>query len=541
MSKNGKQNNRRFWRQEFQTVLANSDAFDLWDWRRAVKQVPQLGRLNRKARNEFPGQPGQDVFLSLYQERPEVQEKPPAGLEPLASLMKKAMETPAWLNLHADTTGDILTAAFGAKALVDEVFRNIPDEVKEEAMEHQRRVQEQQDAQEQAQDLRSMAEKFEQAAAEAGEGQEDGGQADADADAEGETEKLEQLAEDFNAQADQLEQVAEQMGAEAEASLETFDNLMDQFDARIRAAFNEAAETAGEEATDMAAFVKGFTEAAGGDPSNVPPDIAEKAMKALRDNENLKDLASLLGWAQRTVDAERRLSPHGGHELTGMTFGPLDLGRAAGQEIVALASEEDSPLYWDVLRRVVDNSVLLREYQGEEDEAGKGTMVLVRDESGSMIGAAHAMAVAIEWSMLNAARKDGRKFISIPFSGTNQFSVWEAPDSGKADPDGLLKHLSHFYGGGTEPYKPLLKALEIIEQRELKADILCLTDAAIAQAPDDFLDKLAAVKERVPLRIETVVIGSHAGRAEAWSDRTHLVNDLLGDREKLREAFQGVM
>lgn len=531
---------KMFWRENLESVL-EADAFDQWDWFRAVERVPQLHALNKRTAKEFTGQPGQDTFLSLYQDEPDLSQNPPAGTEPLSSLMKRAMVTPEWAALHEDTKGDILTAAFGAKALVDEVFRNLPDEVKEAAQEHKEAVKEQQRMEKEAEDLQATAEWMKEnlGGSEDGEAN-DGDAGDGDA-SDGDAELEETLAE-MEAAAEELTANAAAMDDQIENILDNFEDTADQFDARIRSAFNDAADQAGDEASDQAAYIRAFTEAAGGDPQNVSPDLAHKAMEAMAHNPYLKELAAQLGWAQRVVNAERRLSPYGGTELVGMTFGPLDLSRAAGQELVALAADEDNPLFWDVCKRVLDSAILLREYEGEEDHQGKGTMVLVRDESGSMAGVPHALAVAVEWALLDAARKDGRRFFSIPFSGTGQFQVWEAPEAGNPDPEGLLAHLAHFYNGGTEPYGPVERALELIEDNDLKADVLILTDGSFRNASFAFLSKLAAVKERVPLNIEAVVIGYYGtGGAEEWADRVHHVSDLVSDKEALREAFQGVM
>ena len=82
-----------------------------------------------------------------------------------------------------------------------------------------------------------------------------------------------------------------------------------------------------------------------------------------------------------------------------------------------------------------------------QEKQGRGPLIIVRDESGSMAGAPHAMAVALEWALLEIARRDNRPFYSIPFSGRGQYDVWYAGDN---DAQSLAEHLAHFYNGGTE-------------------------------------------------------------------------------------------
>jgi uncharacterized protein with von Willebrand factor type A (vWA) domain len=151
----------------------------------------------------------------------------------------------------------------------------------------------------------------------------------------------------------------------------------------------------------------------------------------------------------------------------------------AGFEYAALLSGDDI-LHLDWLRRAVDGGIRHRRYAGQEKQ-GRGPLVLVRDESGSMEGDPHATAVALEWALLEICRRDNRAFFSIPFSSSGQFHVWQAPRPGMPDPQGSLDHLAHFYNGGTEPYQPLLKAMELIAGGNLRADDLIITDGAFGE------------------------------------------------------------
>ena len=79
----------------------------------------------------------------------------------------------------------------------------------------------------------------------------------------------------------------------------------------------------------------------------------------------------------------------------------------------------DETLDADWLCRAVDSGILHRQYGGREQK-GRGPLIVVRDESGSMGGAPHALAVALEWALLEIAIRDKRLFYSIPFSGCDQ-------------------------------------------------------------------------------------------------------------------------
>ncbi|MBN1890113.1 MAG: VWA domain-containing protein, partial [Thermoflexales bacterium] len=250
-------------------------------------------------------------------------------------------------------------------------------------------------------------------------------------------------------------------------------------------------------------------------------------------------LAEMLGWARRMARAEWRKSPRGRAEMVGYKAHDLRPETMASVEWGGLLSGDEA-LEMDWTRRAVDGGVRHRHYEGEERQ-GRGPLVLVRDESGSMVGAPHSLAVALEWALLEIARRDRREFYSVPFSGTGQYHVWKAPSPAEPDPGSLLSHLSHFYGGGTEPYAPLAQALELIQSHNLRADILMITDDDFAEPPAEFLERLAEAKRRCPLRVVVVVVGADDAQARAFADKVTTVSDLVHDREQLRGAVAGVV
>lgn len=143
--------------------------------------------------------------------------------------------------------------------------------------------------------------------------------------------------------------------------------------------------------------------------------------------------------------------------------------------------------------------------------------------------------------MLEIACRDQRAFYSIPFSGRGQFEVWA--DSG-TNPHDLAEHLAHFYNGGTEPYGPLVAALETVQMvsDELqRADILVLTDGLFAEASQTFLETLAQVRQRDPIKIALVSVGADNLHAHAFADPVIHVDDLLKDRERLRSAIAAII
>jgi uncharacterized protein with von Willebrand factor type A (vWA) domain len=506
------------WRTPLETVW-KADRFDQADWLNASDSIPQLSTADQQAARDLCGHPVQDGFFGLFKANPQLAEDTTLSLQPLAELMKRGTETPEWARLRETTMGDSIAAGIGAQALVEEVLKSLPDEMKQQVQEQARSQQKASEAQSQAEALNTLAQMLS-----------DRAQGDAEIKAK---------AEEVQRQAIQSQAQAEQVQARADAARTAFQDALNARSAQMTAALNHAAESAREQAEDATQFVRSFSLAAGGDPIRVEPAMAQAAMQTLVQNPNLRRLADLLGWARKMVRGEWRKSPHGKTEMVGYSVQPLQPEHMAGFEYAALLSGDDT-LQLDWLRRAVDGGIRHRRYAGQERQ-GRGPLVLVRDESGSMEGEAHATAVALEWALLEICRRDNREFYSIPFSGNGQFHVWQAPRPGQPDPQGLLEHLAHFYNGGTEPYLPLTKALELIADGDLRADVLIITDGTFDEPPEDFLRRVAEVKQQHPLRLVAVLVGADDKQAQGFADKVISVEDLFNARERLRDVVTEIV
>jgi uncharacterized protein with von Willebrand factor type A (vWA) domain len=205
-------------------------------------------------------------------------------------------------------------------------------------------------------------------------------------------------------------------------------------------------------------------------------------------------------------------------------------------ELVSMiAFDPSSPVYLDFLCRALDGDLLHAQFEGD-DFAGRGPIVFLRDESGSMGGARRATACALQLALMTEARRENRRFVSIPFSDLGQFEIY---DPGiRPDPQGLVSHLDKTYGGGTEPYGPLTAAMQLIrEDPSLReGDILAITDGEFGQPPGTFLDELALARKEPGLKLIAVVINGHPGQAD-FADKVVMVSDIVRERERLAEAI----
>jgi uncharacterized protein with von Willebrand factor type A (vWA) domain len=201
-----------------------------------------------------------------------------------------------------------------------------------------------------------------------------------------------------------------------------------------------------------------------------------------------------------------------------------------------MAAGEDSPLHLDWVMRAMDNDVLHQKFESE-DKMGKGACVHVKDTSGSMQWSSRFdVATAIEYVLMQQMNKENRAFASIPFSGPGEFRIYSPgsnPDVGE-----MLAHLEFGYWHGTEPYAPIMKAIEIVKNDPSFKEgyILITTDGAFAPPPEDFLKALEEARVSPGVKVVAVVIDSDPGNAE-FADKVICIDDILAQKDKFSEAI----
>ena len=308
----------------------------------------------------------------------------------------------------------------------------------------------------------------------------------------------------------------------------------------MQAALSTGALNAATELTGLRRAAEAFGYRWGTGAGTGPARHEIEGLQALADllerSPHLRKLLELLGWAKRTLAAERRKSRHGREKFTHYRTQELDLETIAPEELLGLVEADPaSPLSLDFLRRALDGELLHRQYEGE-DQAGRGPFVMLVDKSGSMRGWPNATACALELALMKLALQQRRRFVSIPFSGQGQFEIYDP--GARPDPLKLVEHLETFYGGGTQPYAPLEAALRLVEEDpSLKeGDLMIITDGAFGTPPAGFLEHLETAREEPGLRLVAVLIKGHIGQAD-FADKVVMVENLFEDRERLAEAI----
>jgi uncharacterized protein with von Willebrand factor type A (vWA) domain len=501
---------RLFLLRDLRSVVAGADRLSYRAWAQGVEGCPSAAEENERAARTLGGEPVRDAFFLVTAPAPQLVETPPEGTEALHRLLGEAMATPGFQRLREAAGDDPVVAAYGAAAWVQELLAQLPQGVRE-VLREAAAQEEREKAQEELSRLQAILSSLE--------------------------ERGQSIPPELQERVQQAQERLQALREEAEAKTALAMAALREREAEVRAALSHAAAAAATEAREFEASVRGFDLSAGGE-GRVSPQAARAWKELLVRLPHLRQLARELGWARRLVAGLYRQSPRGRTEMVGYRLEAPRPEEMAPWELALMMGP--APARLDFFRRAAEGEVWHRRFQGRE-RMGRGPLVVVRDESGSMQGAPHTLAVALEWALLEICRRERRPFVSICFSGPGQVRLFRAPE--RPDHRGLLAHLSHFYGGGTEPYQALVLALQEVERApELRrADILLISDARFSPPPREVIARLEETRRRRPLRVAAILVGAEPGPLGRLASPVVRVQDLLRERDALATAIAAVV
>jgi uncharacterized protein with von Willebrand factor type A (vWA) domain len=316
---------------------------------------------------------------------------------------------------------------------------------------------------------------------------------------------------------DQIKQaVAEKYGAigvadQAAANQTPMSAAGAQCIAAAAKAGNDAAEAMG----SLPTFGSGFGQ---GEPTYESPEQALSIAEAWANSANLKAMAELFGRMDRHIRFQRANRVVGGNdEIVDIKFGD-DLSRIVPGELALFGDEDFED---DFLIRYASQELLCFSTVGEE-HAGRGPIIIVGDESGSMGGERNIWMKAISMCLLHIARAEKRDFAYIGFSGGHQYVEYHFPATKTLMAADILAMAAHFYGGGTTPIIGVTGALKLMKDAPefRKADLVMIGDGESGFTDDDkrMRDQLMAMG----VRIFAIGIGGSFRYLEHYAE--HVVN-----------------
>ncbi len=262
--------------------------------------------------------------------------------------------------------------------------------------------------------------------------------------------------------------------------------------------------------------------------------------KRLARNRKLGELARLVGRFKHDARAlRRRTLDRGVAEAYDVERGS-EIGRLIPAELVSM---HHPALRHDFGRRLLEGSLL--QYRLREDEQkGKGPMVVCIDVSSSMQGEKELWSKAVALTLMDIARRQRRLFRAVMFSsGEGTLKVLDLNRERRYQPElsKVLEMAEYFPGGGTEFEAPIDAAVDLLNEKKLKrGDIVVITDGE-CQVSDEWLRKLEEAKDELEFAIFGVLIdvgSSELSTLAKLSDRVTSLKRLTD--EGAREIFLSV-
>jgi uncharacterized protein with von Willebrand factor type A (vWA) domain len=254
-------------------------------------------------------------------------------------------------------------------------------------------------------------------------------------------------------------------------------------------------------------------------------------------NRKLGELARLVGRFKQDARALRRKTMERGVAEAYDIERGSELGRMIPAELLAM---HHPILRRDFGRRLLEGELLQYRLRDEEQK-GKGPMVVCIDVSSSMQGDKELWAKAVSLTLMDIARRQRRLFRAVLFSsGPGSLKVLDLNQKRRYQPElGKVMELAEYFpGGGTDFQQPIDAAMELIEHKRLRrADIVIITDGESAVAPE-WLAELRRRKDDLQFSIFAVLVdvgSSELSTLAQMSDRVTSVKKLSA--EGTREIF----
>jgi uncharacterized protein with von Willebrand factor type A (vWA) domain len=256
--------------------------------------------------------------------------------------------------------------------------------------------------------------------------------------------------------------------------------------------------------------------------------------RRVRADLTLRRICERAGRFRRVAQSrQRRKALHGVDEVVGVTTGD-DLSRLLATELTRLA---DPDFELDALRRLCEKATFCRELRTVEP-VGRGPVIVVVDESGSMQGdkaeTAKGLALAVAW----VARKQRRWVGLVAYSGDSGERLLTLPP-GKWDEAALADWVVAFLGKGSNldvPVRELPDYYRRLGAPTGKTDVLIVTDAR-CHIPAALRDPFLAWKKAASVSVVSLVIGAEPGDLAGISDEAHTVKSLTADCDPVGRAL----
>ncbi len=270
--------------------------------------------------------------------------------------------------------------------------------------------------------------------------------------------------------------------------------------------------------------------------ANSLKDVQDMFRK-VRDSRMLRRVIEEAGRYRRVAQSKQREKmDHGQDDIVGVTIGG-DVAHLLPCELAKLSIPE---LELDTMRRIVERQAMVRDWQGIEPK-GKGPIVCIIDESGSMAGNEIVKAKAIGLAIYWIARHQKRGMVFRSFAHYDNEDRVLAIHKGTM-PGEVMDYMEGMINGGTThhvPFESVPKEWEGYGFPAGSADIILLTDACF-DLPEGVVTRYLIWKEEKNVKLHTIVIASYdrkGGDLERVSDSIRFTKSIDHDTDVVGELF----
>ncbi len=498
----------------FDSVL-NTDSFD----KRRFKEIYQMSEKMRELKEtgseklpSFYSLMG-DIWASLYKMKPEMKEEISKGLEMNRSFMEQIMSDQSFQSFRDFTRLDDLSSALGTVKFSEKTF----EWLEQQELNNQEFKNVMKKMQKQHRQLQQIQEQLQ-----------DSEQNDLSKKNQSQQQKAEQeqIEKQLNRKKKRLEKSIEKSMSEFSQSLQQqISNNSSSFSHLMKEAANETKEAK----NDLKSLVGGIKQGSGdAELKKVPLRDQITLAEKMSSNKKIKEIAEWAGRFKQIARKKQKSKHNESVERSGVFLGnkvdrlvPMELGFYMNP-----ATKQD------FLRRFSEGQTFIYDQKGKE-QLGKGPIVLCLDQSGSM-NKLDTQSKGFALALMSIARKQKRDFALIPFSTITETFKYK---KGKITPHDMVEMASKFLGGGTYFDKPLLSALEVIEEsRFKKADIIFVTDGE-AYLSEKFINDFNQKKKEKEISVLSILLGNNGvGTVKQFSDKVVKASSLKD--EKSLQAFE---
>jgi len=492
-----------------------SDSYDRRAWKEIQADAPTIADLVKAGETLVPNFAAllQDIFLGLFkynlQWQGDTEVRRSAVLN--RDILKNLFNSQPFEALKMRTLLEEDKAAIAALALAEETIEMI----RSQRLINQREMRDLWDLKHQEEDLKDRAEVLKQSGEQ--------GQPQSQEPGDNDPELARKLAE--------LKEAANRGAQVSEARLNHKTREMEQTLAQARQSELKRLQLKGaqlaQEIDDITQDAHDFSLEFGQAGRLSAGERLELGRKLAR-NRKIAELARMVGrFKQDALALRRKNLDRGSSELYDIERGS-ELARLIPAELTAL---HHPVLFRDFRRRLLENQIL--QYQLRQDEEkGKGPMVVCLDLSSSMQGDKELWGKAVTLTLMDLARRQRRLFRAVLFSsGEGSLKVLDLNNQRRYEPElsKVIELAEYFPGGGTEFERPIDAAVQLLGDKKLRrGDIVIITDGECQVSPE-WLADLKQRKEELQFKIFGVLVdvgSSETSTLAQFSDRLTSVKQL---------------